>query len=195
MMLDEIRQYIDATFVGTHWAGMDIQAITHSYHRDQEVLWYQALVQHHGTEEILFQKGILLVVNKYDLYDDLELRGEYKSALYQFVIDYLQTAGTKTTSKHLDSICLPLSAATKLGTDAFLDKCLGALSVPGFTSYTDHEDFVVAPLQAPYIAEVTEDEISELVEDEYINEMDAKYLAVRAIHQPDLARLVYMLPW
>ncbi|MBP7847916.1 hypothetical protein KA013_01695 [Patescibacteria group bacterium] len=157
-------------------------------------LRYRVSTSVNGQNVVLLQKAIFFVVNKIDTLPDEEIRNEYLEQLGLHINEYLQ--------KHTDKISLDikqhsmlLSALTREGIDALLNKLISLLQDTNFRTIGDQE--IVAPeneLMVPTVTNVSEQEISLLLERGYIQEKQAGKVQVREVIQPEISFLSSVLP-
>lgn len=81
-VFDEIMSYIHTRFVGSTEFGHEITDIKITLEREDDGYIILHCVAHMGdTSEVLFQKAIHIIANKYDMINDLEIAQEFIESL------------------------------------------------------------------------------------------------------------------
>jgi hypothetical protein len=80
-VFDEIILYIHQRFVGSTEFGEPIETVTLELKGEDGYIILECIVQIDGRTELLFQKAIQIVANKYDMVNDLEISQEFVQAL------------------------------------------------------------------------------------------------------------------
>jgi 50S ribosomal subunit-associated GTPase HflX len=107
-LLNEIFLYIDQKF--------DSPKVTIIQEDDMITLYAKK------DDEILLEKRLMFLVNKYDLINDTEILEEYKKQFFEDIIAFFKSKkiGTKITKTALKKNTFTISAATHLGIDTWL---------------------------------------------------------------------------
>ncbi len=194
LLMDEIITYVQQRLVGSNERWYPIENIQQELVMQNDKLRYRVSTSVNGQNVVLLQKAIFFVVNKIDTLPDEEIRNEYLEQLGLHINEYLQ--------KHTDKISLDikqhsmlLSALTREGIDALLNKLISLLQDTNFRTIGDQE--IVAPeneLMVPTVTNVSEQEISLLLERGYIQEKQAGKVQVREVIQPEISFLSSVLP-
>ena len=183
-LLEEIREYIAQK--------LDNPTITVS--NDNNMITILA----HKDEELVLEKRMIFVINKYDLINDPDIISEIESKLRTSVEDFFkkQTKKKIITTPLLKKNTFVVSAGTHFGLNDWLNALLPLLK------NTDTKDVYHIPehaikerlKQEMMITNVSEAEKKFLIENNYLEEAQAKYCEVREIQDPELCKLVRMLP-
>lgn len=81
-VFDEIVMYIQQRFVGSTEFGEAITSIDLSLQREEDGYLILHCIAHRGDEsDILFQKAIHIIANKYDMVNDPEIAQEFTQEL------------------------------------------------------------------------------------------------------------------
>lgn len=186
-LLEEVFQYIDQKFDNP-----DIEII-----KDKDMITLLAK----RNDEIILEKRLIFVINKYDLINDMEIINEELKLLWDSVIKFLKVdklakIWTWITPALLEKNTYVVSAATRYWLDDRLNKMIPLLKntkdedvyhIPSDEiSKDEDEDFMM-------IKNIS-DEKDTLIEEWYIEENDAKYNEIREIKDPEFCKLVWMLP-
>lgn len=153
--------------------------------------------------EILLEKRIMFVINKYDLIWDLEILGEYQSQLFDDILKFLRSKKSlwKITKATLKDNSVTVSAVTRYGLDAFLDKVIDVfhglktsdvyhISDEGRGSRDEVDD-----IPKDMIIDLTAHDSQFLIDNNYMDEKLLKHIKIRGIRNPEICKLVWMLPW
>lgn len=150
-------------------------------------------------KEIILEKRIIFAINKYDLINDQEIINEEMYLLHQKILEYFkkEKLWKKITTKLLEKYTYFVSAATHHWIQERVNKM-----IPMLKNTKDEEAYNI-PEYTPkevveenlYIKNISESEKEFLIEDWYIEENQAKYTEVREIHDAEICKLVWMLPW
>ena len=93
-----------------------------------------------------------------------------------------------------------ISAVRKLWINNLLDKIINILSnssdiINKWLYYNLWKINIKSNNEKRYIQDITEDKLSYLIENWYIEEKNSEYIKVRKVMDPFLVYLVYVLPW
>lgn len=150
--------------------------------------------------EIILEKRIIFLINKYDLINDQEILGEERRIMEeQLQIFFTQRSiGADITKELLNKYILEVSAATRYG----LDERLTHL-IPMLKNTKDEEVYHIPELkineqekaaEEMMIRNISAEEKQKLIDESYIQELDSKYNEVREIRDPEICKLVRILP-
>lgn len=91
-VFDEIIMYIQQRFVGSTEFGEVISAIELSLQmEDDGALILHCTAQRGSVSDVLFQKAIHIIANKYDMVNDLEIAQEFIQELTQYLSSHFKT--------------------------------------------------------------------------------------------------------
>lgn len=183
-LFQEIMEYIDQKFDSP-----DIDII-----KKDDMITLVATV----NGEIILEKRIIFLINKYDLINDPEILGEERKIMEeQLQVFFKQRSIGKDVNKTLlHKYILEVSAATKYGLDNWLD-----MIIPMLKNTKDEEVYHIPELAIDEDAEeevmirnISAEEKQKLIDESYIQELDSKYNEVREVKDEELCKLVWILP-
>lgn len=152
--------------------------------------------------EILLEKRMLFVINKYDLIWDVEILGEYQDQLFDDILKFLRSKKSlwKITKATLKDNSVTVSAVTRYGLDDFLDKVIDVfhgLKTSDVYHVRDEvrEEHEEEEISSDMIVDVTEQDKQFLIENNYMDEKLLKHIKIRRIRNAEICKLVWMLPW
>ncbi|MDD3262642.1 MAG: GTPase ObgE [Candidatus Absconditabacteria bacterium] len=149
-------------------------------------------------EEIILEKRIIFAINKYDLINDEDIMNEEMNLLHQKMLEYFKKhkLGKKITQKLLEKYTYFLSAATHHGIQERINNM-----IPMLKNTKDEEVYHIPEHikkeeidEKIHIANISEQEKEHLIEEGYIEENQSKYTEVWEIYDPELCKLVWMIP-
>lgn len=184
------------------WEEIDI------YVRDKFVLWEKDEISvneewwyiHFIVKkwwEIIVHKKILILINKYDLVNDMEIIKEYQSQVFKVFSGFLKKNKIwKITNKIFQNNSFIISAATHFGLENMLKKFVEILKSWSYVSYEEVLDKRKIYEKVENFAEdITDLDKEFLLQNGYIEEWNFRYWKVWKISDPELCRLVYILQW
>lgn len=187
-LLEEIHEYANNKL----W-GEDKQVEIKIQEKNECIMFY---VYEEG--ELIVEKKMVFVINKYDLINDWEILKEYKEQLRKQIQWFFKKNKTWTTitKELLDKHTFTLSAATHFGVDEWLN-----VMVDGIKNIDANEVYHIENIPHKTIQK-TQDSIKNinkiekkfLIEKEYITENDAQYINIREIYNEEFAKFVRQLP-
>lgn len=184
MLIDEIRAYIDMRYAP--------DVVNHTITLSEWSLWYTIT---NAAWEILLKKSILVVVSKRDELEDEELRQMYLGELTKTLGAYLKKwFWLNVTHDELKSNILSLSSFQRESLEPFLTTCITLLTTYKYVFEQEIEQIMIDTPIAPYVKNVTETELQYLLDQGYIKDSEAKYIAVREVREPEICYLTYVLP-
>lgn len=160
--------------------------------------------------EILLEKRILFVLNKYDLINDEEIVWEYKDQLFDDILKFLLSlpksrAGNsrilnKITKTVLTDNSVIVSAITRYGIDWFLDKIIDVfhgLKTSDVYHLTDetYKHTQDSDSLEDMICDVTAKDSQFLIDNNYMDEKLLKHVKIWSIRNPAICKLAWTLPW
>ncbi len=184
-IFDEIISYIDQKF--------DNPKIT-----IEESNWMVTLFAKQ-EKEVILEKRIIFVINKYDLINDEEIINEEMFLLHKKMIEYFKKnkISKKITQKLLEKYTYFVSAATHHGIDERVRNM-----IPMLKNTKDEEVYHIPEHieqeetdEKIHIKNISKEEKEFLTQEWYIEETQAKYTEVREIYDAELCKLVWMIPW
>lgn len=149
-------------------------------------------------EELILEKRIIFLINKFDLINDLEIIAEERRIMEeQLQIFFDQRSIGEAISKELlNKYILEVSAATKYWVDNRLTHI-----IPMLKNTKDEEVYHIPEFEEKkeekkntMIRNISQEEKQKLIDDGYIQELDSKYNEVREIEDPELCKLVRIIP-
>lgn len=149
--------------------------------------------------EIILEKRIIFLINKYDLINDEEILNEEMYLLHKNMLAYFKKnkLSKKIDKDILEKYTFFVSAATHHGIDERLDNM-----IPMLKSTKDEEVYHIPEhnIEEKYedeinIKNISTEEKDHLIEEWYIEEIQRKYAEVREIYDEELCKLVRMIPW
>ncbi|MCF7835451.1 GTPase ObgE [Candidatus Gracilibacteria bacterium] len=145
--------------------------------------------------EIIIHKKILILINKYDLINDMEIIQEYQSQVFKVFSAYLKKNKMgKVSEKMFNKNTFVISAATHLGLDEMLKKFVEILKSGSYVSYEEVLDRKnIHQSIENFAEEITDTDKELLLEKGYIQENEFRYGKVWKISDPEVCRLVYIL--
>jgi len=169
-------------------------------HLDMEIREDKGFITFFAYEEgnLVIEKRMMFLINKYDLINDNEILKEYQEQLRKEIMTFLKKnkLWTKITKTLLKKHTFTISAATHFGVDDRLNH------VVEMVKKTDaNEVYHIENIQHKYakkrqdaLVNISKQEKQFLIEKEYITVTDAAYINVREVYNEDIARLVRQLP-
>ncbi len=149
-------------------------------------------------DEIILEKRIIFAINKYDLINDEEIINEEMHLLHKNILEYFKKnkLAKKITTKLLEKYTYFVSAATHHGIQDWVNNM-----IPMLKNTKDEEVYHIPEHiqkenneEETHIANISVQEKEHLIEEWYIEENQAKYAEVWEIYDPELCKLVRMIP-
>lgn len=148
--------------------------------------------------EIILEKRIIFLINKYDLINDPEILGEERRIMEQQLQTFFKqrSIGEYITKELLNKYILEVSAATRYGLDERLTHLIPMLKntkdeevyhIPEFKDEEKEDEEMM-------IRNISAEEKQKLIDEGYIQELDSKYNEIREIRDPEICKLVRILP-
>ena len=148
--------------------------------------------------ELILEKRIIFLINKYDLINDPEILGEERRIMEQQLQIFFKQRSiwAEITKELLNKYILEVSAATRYGIDERLTHLIPMLKNTKDEEVYHIPEFVAEEQQKEdmMIRNISAEEKQKLIDESYIQELDSKYNEIREIRDPDLCRLVRILP-
>lgn len=195
-VFDEIIMYIQQRFVGSTEFGDAISSIEMSLQTEEDGFLILHCIAHMGTvSDVLFQKAIHIVANKYDMVNDLEIAQEFIQELTGYLSQHFQSKRWRTVGQEeLLAHTFIVSAATHYGIKDWT-AALATLIKHREIKYTYLFDTVTThKITHEFISDVTESDLDNLLEEWYIDSASSR-AKVWEIRDPEICRLVNILPW
>lgn len=150
------------------------------------------------NEEIILEKRIIFIINKYDLINDPEIIWEERRIMEEKLNIFREQRGTGDwiSKELLNKYILEVSAATRYWIEEWLNHLIPMLKntkdeevyhIPEFNVQKEEE-------KKTMIQNISKIEKEKLVDEGYIQELDSKYNEVREIDDPELCKLVRIIP-
>jgi len=148
--------------------------------------------------KLVIEKRLLFVINKYDLINDIEILKEYKTQLWDKILDFFKKnkIWTKITKKLLEDHTFTISAATHFGVDERLKKIVDVLTKTDVQEvyHIENIPYHERKDREDSITNTTEQEKDFLITGGYMTAEDIQYINVREIYNQEFAKLVWTLP-
>lgn len=148
--------------------------------------------------ELIIEKRMIFLINKYDLINDQEILKEYQQQLIKEILKFFKTnkIWSKITTKLLSENIFALSAATHFGVDERLKKVVEMLKKTDAQEVYHIENIQISSKkpQQEWLKNISEQEKNILIEGAYITATDAQYINVREITHDEFTKLVWQLP-
>ncbi len=151
------------------------------------------------SKEIILEKRLIFVINKYDLINDEEIINEEMILLHKKLLEYFtnKKLWKNITKELLETFTYFVSAATHHGIEERVKNL-----IPLLKSTKDEEVYHIPEQKISWpeidneisIKNISEQEKEFLIEEWYLEETQAKYSEIREIHDPELCKLVRMIP-
>lgn len=206
VLFDELLQYLQIELSSSKdfW---EIGAIRFFLEHNGDARWsLKVLADSPQWEKIIMQKNIVIIGNKVDLVDDQDIVKEYTTEIYKQIADYYKKRFSVSLKKEHFHLYV-MSTYSEQGVSEWLDDLVQWYIKPTQT-IENHYDQDVYEFAADSlfqartewkgvlkIEDTTEVDLPFLLENEYVDEQDARYARVRSVSEPELSRLTYMLPW
>lgn len=191
-ILEEVYAYVE-TVVFKDQQITQLLDITASW-----VFWH---VRDATTNALLMHKQCVFVWNKVDLVNDAEIINALTHEVATMVIQFSKK---KISVKKLLPSVFVVSAWSQVGIDQWLKYIRDTLThtpIPEFMfDVQDNKDSVWVKrtrtqLDQLVVHDITEQKLSWLIEHDYLEEKEKKYVYVREIYHPEMSYLTYVLPW
>lgn len=200
ILFDELLQYLKNVLVETKDYG-HIENIRFSLVYENKKWILKVLADGSDWEKIIMEKAILLIFNKVDLIQDQEITDEYSKEVYEKISEYYKQRFSVQMKKEQYNPFI-LSSHTRQWVDAWLDALISWYVLYNEQDIHDYDniaydffDLWKEQDRGVEIYESTTEDIPFLLENEYLDEQDARYAKVWTVNEPEVCRLTYMLPW
>lgn len=186
-LFDEIIYYIEDKFLH------EVEEYQFNFEQEGDLISFNVYVD----GELFMSKRVVFVLNKYDLINDPELVEEYKKQLVERFSIYLTDNGFNQLSEALIRKNIYVTSA---GTYFWVGEWIRALAeilkkTPMFALPEVETDFTFEEDEEwEMISDITEKEKPFLIEHDYLDEVSAKYTNVYYIQNPEICRLVFIIP-
>ncbi len=143
----------------------------------------------------VIHKKISFLITKADLLNDEEILEEYKKTFIKKLNEKTQKLfNTQIEQPLVEKNMFFVSAFTHQGLENWLGKMTETLKKTPIPHIHVESQQSFAREEFEMIREITVTEKPKLIEEEYIDEVEAKYLQIWYINHPEIAKLVYTLP-
>ena len=185
-LFDEIIYYIEDKFL------QEVENYSYQFEQEGEYLTFKVYVD----EEVFMTKRVVFVLNKYDLINDPELIEEYKKQLVDRFFSYLEENGFKKLKESLiEKNCFVTSAGTYHGVGEWIRGLAEMLKKTPLVAMPEIEPLqLFSADEEEMITEVTDKEKSHLIENDYLDEISTKYIKIFLVQNPEICRLVFIVP-
>lgn len=195
-VIDEITSYIRKRFVGSKDFGEEISAVDIEIEQGEKNIFLTGIAHRWSSKEVLFKKLLHIVINKSDTIDDEEILEELKKWLVTHLTKYFEEKFQQSVSeKMLFDNTFVVSALTRSGLQGWKYSLSDAVRHPEIVSEFLFD--TVAETEAKEVKRITDitvDELPLLLEYGYLNSSSENTRKVREIRDPELSRLVTILP-
>ena len=197
VLMDELITYIKQRFGASEYIGDDTKDIIVDIVPDDQAETIKLIVstKKGKTKEPVMTKLLHIVINKYDLVNDDEILSEYKHALRIIIKKYVKKQSKATlTDNVLFHTTFVISAATHHGMDAWMHSLAHTMELATDIPFTYIPISPEEEVQS-FVKDVTEATIPYLIEQRYIEEIDARFCKVRYVADPDITKMVFTTMW
>jgi len=170
-----------------------------------EEIWWKLILQVLNNWEVIFERLVVFVFNKYDLVWDDEIVEEFLNTF----IEEIQNFNSKTLNAHkpfqkikaknIKKNCFVISSASHYGTSwlvKFFAEELETLQLKSLEPVEDKKHFLIPnSVRETLVKNISETEKDKLIENGYLEEFDTQYINIRQIDDPRVAELVYITQW
>ena len=194
-VFDEIIMYIQQRFIGSTEFGEAITSIElHLQTEDDGSLLLHCIAHRGELSDVLFQKAIHIVANKYDMVNDLEIAQEFTHELARHLSRHFKAQRWWSVSEQeLLAHTFIVSAATHYGIKE-RTSALATLIERRDIAYRYLFDTVVTQeIVHTFLTDSTESDLPMLLEEWYLDP-SATRAKVWEIRDPEICRLVNILP-
>ena len=195
-VIDEIFMYIHQRFLWSKEFGEEIQKVELTVSESQhQTLIISCRVTAGQHTWILFDKAIHILVNKYDMVNDMEIAQEFVQSLCMFLQKHLADRRWLSLDTWLlVSNSFIVTAATHMGIHEWINKVSYLLSSISLTTMTLFDTVDLDFQFHTKVKDITEQDLPYLLDEWYIDPTTAKRAKVREIHDEEISRLVFTLP-
>lgn len=148
--------------------------------------------------EVVIEKRVVFMINKFDMVNDLDIVKEYKSIVFENINKFIKSKKIwkALDKKLLEENTFTVSAITRYGLEDRLKKLVYVLKN---TSVQEVYHIPELEIHNPVSDELSTRDITDqdkefLIENWYIDEWMAKYTQIREIKDFELCKLVRMIP-
>lgn len=175
-------------------------------HPDCEILLLQEdemltlkVIDNKNDEELLHKK-IVFLLSKYDLMNDEEILWEYKTNFFQqtkkqFTKLFKNPESKKISDEILEKNFFVIASFIHLWLDEWLNKMTELLKKTPIPYILQDEQKVGTREEFEIVKEITATEKPKLIQENYLDEVEAKYLQIWEITHPEICKLAFTLPW
>lgn len=164
-VFDEIILYIHQRFVGSTEFGEAIESVNLELKVEDGYIILECIVEIGGTTELLFQKAIHIVANKYDMVNDPEIAKEFTSALASHISNHFQSKrGRSVSAKDLLKNTFVVSAATHEGIEIWTNALAHMIKNREIKHIFLFDTVATETIAHERITDVTENELDKLIE-------------------------------
>jgi Obg family GTPase CgtA len=193
-VFDEIILYIHQRFVGSTEFGEPIESVTLELKGEDGYIILECIVQIDGKTELLFQKAIQIVANKYDMVNDKDISKEFVQALAAHIQSHFQTKrGRSVSTADLLKNTFVVSAATHEGISLWTQALARMIKDREIKHIFLFDTVATETITHERITDVTENELDKLIEYWYLDNSSSR-AKVWEIRDPEICRLTNILP-
>lgn len=195
-VIDEIFLYIHQRFVGSTEFGDTIEKVELVVNQGfGKNIIISCIATSADRTWTLFDKAVHLLVNKYDMVNDLEIAQELVKALSAHLSKHLSDRRSLSVpAASLIQNSFIVSAATHFGLEDWIQKISYLIASTELKTMTLLDRVDVDTVSHIKITDVTEQEVPFLLDEGYIEPKTAKRVKVREIRDEEICRLVFTLP-
>jgi hypothetical protein len=186
-LFDEISYYIEDKFL------QEVEEYHFAFEQEGELISFNVYVE----DEFFMSKRVVFVLNKYDLINDEELVEEYQKQLVERLSIYLEENGFSQLSESLiRKNIFVTSAGTYYGIGEWMRALAEILKKTPVIMMPEIEptQVFIEEEEEEMIRDITETEKPFLIDNEYLDEVSAKYVQVFFVQNPEICRLVFIIP-
>lgn len=193
-VFDEIIQYIHQRFVGSKEFGEPIENVKLDLKTEDGYIILECIVEIWGKTELLFQKAIQIVANKYDMVNDEDIAGEFVQALTNHIQSHFKSQRWWTVSQSdLLHNTFVTSAATHYGISNWTQALAHMIESREIKHVYLFDTVATETITHERIKDITEDELDKLLEYGYVDKSSSR-AKVWEIRDPEICRLTNILP-
>lgn len=193
-VFDEIIAYIQQRFVGSKDFGPEITQTKLDLTAVDGHIILTCSVTMDDQEEILFQKAIHIVANKYDMVNDLEIAQEFMQTITTYLSSHFQEKYWRSVSqKDLLDNSFVVSAATHHGIEHWISELAQVIKSQSIKNIHLFDTVQIQEIKHQRVTDITDSDFQYLMDEWYIDGSSSRS-KVWQIRDPEICRLVNILP-
>ncbi len=193
-VFDEIILYIHQRFVGSTEFGEAIEHIDIILSSDEEYIILECMATIWGKQEVLFQKALQIIANKYDIINDTDIAQEFIKELCLHIQSHFQTKRWRVVSiEDLLHNTFITSAATHYGIKEWTRALAMMIKNREIKHIFLFDTVATQNIYHHKITDITNNELEKLIQEGYIDASSSR-AKVWEIREPEMCRLTNILP-